>query len=49
MTIEEVEFDLVGLGGCAIGAGDRGGASRGVADFSTNGAEAVVGVGVGVG
>ena len=47
--MEEVELDLVGLGGCTRGAGDRGGARRGAACFSVGGAEAVVGVGVGVG
>jgi len=49
VTMDDVELDLVGLGGCTIGAGDRGGARRGVACFSTGGTEPVVGVGVGVG
>lgn len=46
---EDDEFDLVGLGGLATGAGENEDASAGMACFSNGGADAVVGVGVGVG
>lgn len=43
------EFDLVGLGRLATGAGENEDVTAGGACFSKGGAEAVVGVGVGVG
>lgn len=49
MIAEEEEFDLVGLGGFANGEGEIEGTSGAMACLSNGGADAVVGVGVGVG
>lgn len=49
MIAEEEEFDLVGLGGFANGEGEIEGTTEGKTCLSKGGADAVVGVGVGVG
>ena len=49
MIAEEDEFDLVGLGGFANGEGEYEGPTGAMTCLSNGGADAVVGVGVGVG
>jgi len=49
VAIDEVELDLVGLGGCRSATGDGEGANPDEGCLINAGAVAVVGVGVGVG